>query len=467
MAKKFIGKLAFSIIAAVCLSLCPVYAQSNPGIYNGQTPTAAQWNSYFAAKQDYPAPGLVPGAGLPSFFIAAYNAPALVKARADYVCTGTSDSSVGGCLALALAACPAPPVVVRSGRTITPGKTCTLQLSEGQFNISTAWAFPTGSILQIYGTGVSSWIPIDALNNHYEGGTIIYSTDTTGACLTFPKDAGGFPTIGLNLHDIECRVFNPSTNVSGAIITLDGMITGVVRNINALADLSTNATQHIATCVSYNAGASSDRKLIEAANAYNCRQFGWNINTTHTVMDDIGAGNISNDAFSSCYSVTGNLDNFFAGFHSFSCHYGFQANGASEVPVEVQSLHLESVTTPALISGSQIAYFHRLELDGAVTWSGDITTKGVVDEIIGVTAQGKLARSQNNGSATLASGGTSIVVTHGIFTTPTKVLLTQQDTNGAGAWADTYTTTQFTIHIPSMVGSDAHFTWVACVACGS
>ncbi len=28
-------------------------AQSSPGLYNGQVPTAGQWNSYFAAKQDY------------------------------------------------------------------------------------------------------------------------------------------------------------------------------------------------------------------------------------------------------------------------------------------------------------------------------------------------------------------------------------------------------------------------------
>lgn len=28
-------------------------AQSNPGFYNGQVPTAGQWNSAFSAKQDY------------------------------------------------------------------------------------------------------------------------------------------------------------------------------------------------------------------------------------------------------------------------------------------------------------------------------------------------------------------------------------------------------------------------------
>jgi hypothetical protein len=39
--------------AFVLLSSCPAFAQSSPGLYQGQVPSAAQWNSYFAAKQDF------------------------------------------------------------------------------------------------------------------------------------------------------------------------------------------------------------------------------------------------------------------------------------------------------------------------------------------------------------------------------------------------------------------------------
>jgi hypothetical protein len=44
-----------TILAALAwLSLAaPALAQSSPGLYYGQVPTPAQWNSYFAAKQDY------------------------------------------------------------------------------------------------------------------------------------------------------------------------------------------------------------------------------------------------------------------------------------------------------------------------------------------------------------------------------------------------------------------------------
>lgn len=51
--KPIFKPLAF--VAAVMLVLDPVVAmaQSSPNFVNGQVPTATQWNSYFAAKQDY------------------------------------------------------------------------------------------------------------------------------------------------------------------------------------------------------------------------------------------------------------------------------------------------------------------------------------------------------------------------------------------------------------------------------
>lgn len=61
-------------LALVALLALPTLAcaQSTPGLFNGQVPSAAQWNSYFAAKQDYPVPvftptinGSVPAPGTP------------------------------------------------------------------------------------------------------------------------------------------------------------------------------------------------------------------------------------------------------------------------------------------------------------------------------------------------------------------------------------------------------------------
>jgi hypothetical protein len=41
-----------SLLAAALLFSTQAAAQSNPGLYAGQVPTAAQWNSFFSAKQD-------------------------------------------------------------------------------------------------------------------------------------------------------------------------------------------------------------------------------------------------------------------------------------------------------------------------------------------------------------------------------------------------------------------------------
>lgn len=45
--KRFITSLCLLLFAAL-----PAFAQSSPGLITGQVPTAGQWNSYFAAKQD-------------------------------------------------------------------------------------------------------------------------------------------------------------------------------------------------------------------------------------------------------------------------------------------------------------------------------------------------------------------------------------------------------------------------------
>lgn len=44
--------LVVSVVAALFASMHSVCAQSSPGLVYGQVPTAGQWNSYFAAKQD-------------------------------------------------------------------------------------------------------------------------------------------------------------------------------------------------------------------------------------------------------------------------------------------------------------------------------------------------------------------------------------------------------------------------------
>lgn len=55
---KTITRFAISALALIA-SITTACAQTSPGLVYGQVPTAAQWNSYFAAKQDYPGGGVI------------------------------------------------------------------------------------------------------------------------------------------------------------------------------------------------------------------------------------------------------------------------------------------------------------------------------------------------------------------------------------------------------------------------
>ena len=77
--------------------------------------------------------------------------------------------------------------------------------------------------------------------------------------------------------------------------------------------------------------------------------------------------------------------------------------------------------------------------------------------------------SINSGVATITSGNTSVVVTHGLGVTPTiddiSVVAGEDPTNSVGlVWVDTFTSTQFTINCEADPGvSNLDFGWRAAV----
>jgi len=79
--------------------------------------------------------------------------------------------------------------------------------------------------------------------------------------------------------------------------------------------------------------------------------------------------------------------------------------------------------------------------------------------------------TENSGTATVLNATTSIVVTHGLATTPTRVQITPREnpTNAVSFWwVDTLTTTQFTINVNANPGaSNLDFDWRAVVGEGN
>lgn len=75
--------------------------------------------------------------------------------------------------------------------------------------------------------------------------------------------------------------------------------------------------------------------------------------------------------------------------------------------------------------------------------------------------------TENSGTATLLSAGTSIVVNHGLAVTPVAgdIIVVPMETwgNMTKFWIDTYSATQFTIHADIAPGADTDFAWKAIV----
>ncbi len=69
--------------------------------------------------------------------------------------------------------------------------------------------------------------------------------------------------------------------------------------------------------------------------------------------------------------------------------------------------------------------------------------------------------TKNKGTATISSGSTSVVVTHGIVKAPDSVLLTPRDAGAVGAYAPlaNRTTTQFTIYVATAPSSNSNIDW--------
>jgi hypothetical protein len=93
-----------------------------------------------------------------------------------------------------------------------------------------------------------------------------------------------------------------------------------------------------------------------------------------------------------------------------------------------------------------------------------ITASYIVDKRVFVTGFAQM----KSGTANIAQSTTSIVIAHGLVTTPTRVLATPQNNPGALWWTDTKTSTQFTIHLASAPGSGGvTFDWMAWIGDGS
>jgi len=414
---------------------------------------------------------------MPEFLLAACNAPARVKAKADYVSACDNHDEV--LIATALAACPALPQTIRSATYVTGGVTCYLQLSQGKFNLADTVTVTAGSVVKIKGVGVSSWRPIDTVGSQYEGGTLLYSSAPSGKALAFPQftgvrsDTGATNTIpasGVTLEDFEIRVFNPATTQSVAALTLDGMTTGIIRNVNVFGDLTTNTQPRISMGVSIQAGARSDRKTLAGVHSFFFRDSAFNINTTHLDGSQLVGGAISGGTSPAAFQITANQNLRLFNLHAFSSGIGIKVSGGE--PLNIDSVMFESITTPVLVQDHTNSLSNRIGtvfLNSDVPWTGDITNFVQVGWLGGTKAGSGTAATirkiRNSGTATITAGQTSVVIPHQLIAAPLSYRAWPLG-GGSTVLSVTVDATNETVSIPSALGSDLIVGWSATATIG-
>jgi hypothetical protein len=159
------------------------------------------------------------------------------------------------------------------------------------------------------------------------------------------------------------------------------------------------------------------------------------------------ATSIGTDAFAQGFTITPEDDIFLEGLHAFSVKYAIGVSNNATLPLRIGSIHMESVTTPMLVDATSPVYVDFVELDTGTPWSGDIASSKVAVGNVCYKSS-PTAKSRNRGTASI-SAAISVVVNHGLFTTPTNIMLTPKGSAGAQCYYDTAGTTSFTIHIPS------------------
>jgi hypothetical protein len=133
-----------------------------------------------------------------------------------------------------------------------------------------------------------------------------------------------------------------------------------------------------------------------------------------------------------------------------------------------------NVSTGIAITGRNVMVVGIRLAEGSVT--GDIVTGNIIrnassNNILYDSTKGAVAFArntgfvtENNGTATIPAGQTSVVISHFMALTPTRIMLNPTiDTKGKRYWVSAKTASNFTISIDSSDASDITFDWSAVV----
>jgi hypothetical protein len=181
----------------------------------------------------------IPTGRTATYVIAASDAPAHVRAQADYVVGvfGTADQIIADIFS------KLPTYTyTRSGDGATgTGKIGSIHFSNGRFTFANQWNVPLGADIALSGSSPSPLAAGQPLTGvmPYLGGTEFYFTseDATYPVFNAPAD-GGYSTIALDITNIVFVVKNPLAKQANTVyaINLDGWTGGSFKNVVFTSD---------------------------------------------------------------------------------------------------------------------------------------------------------------------------------------------------------------------------------------
>lgn len=237
MSKKL---LFFSALAAIALHASGAFAQSSPGLAFGQVPTAAQWNSYFAAKQDYlgftplnPSSliGVAPisvssGAGTATISLTACggNGQVLYFTASAWACSASPslstlilNGSVSGAATITPQATAGTPTLTIGTTTGTIASSATAPLA---ISATTGVVSITGAAGQVLAGAGPAFTATPSLGAAGGGGTLTLVGSTSGsATISVTATAG-------TLNLATGATVDVSGNVTGTTLISSGSVTG-------------------------------------------------------------------------------------------------------------------------------------------------------------------------------------------------------------------------------------------------
>jgi hypothetical protein len=242
---------------------------------------------------------------------------------------------------------------ISAGNVSTNGKSGSIQLLGGVFNIGSGHVVIPAGDITIEGQGASTYVPFDTFASPISdyGGTAIVGTDQTHSVVATTADGNGNPATKLTMRGLDIRMQSPvsqQNNSAPPILDLRNHQEGIIEDVTVVEVASGGGIgTKMYTVIDLRAGANKSKTLYRNIHAVGGHTGMW-FAQAHCMAVNCFAGGNGNgaDAFDSGFNIQQNTDNWFGNLHTFSADYGLLWNSYGNFwggALIIHGIHFETV----------------------------------------------------------------------------------------------------------------------------